>query len=95
MKKSGQCPKCRGGRVGFFGKLEDQLGGGAATRRLGQYFEVRNGALVPREADLEGYVCTDCGYFEEYVTSPQNMDWAKIPGFRWYRTQQPGSPYRG
>jgi len=95
MKKTGRCPKCGGGRIGFMGKLQDQIGGSDATRRLGSYVEVRQGQLVPIEAALEGYMCTDFGFFEEYVTNPQNLNWQQIPGFRWYSQPQPGGPYRG
>jgi len=42
--------------------------------------------LCPREAvsaNVEAYICTECGYFEEYVKDAKNLDWDKLEAFRY------------
>ena len=32
----------------------------------------------------EAYICAGCGYLEEYVKSPGDIDWAEINGATWH-----------
>jgi hypothetical protein len=41
--------------------------------------------LPAAEANIEAFVCADCGYFEEYVKDTGNVPWDKLPHFRWCR----------
>jgi len=36
-------------------------------------------------ADAEAYVCTECGYFEEYVKDPGAVPWEKLAPFHWHK----------
>jgi hypothetical protein len=40
--------------------------------------------------EIEAFVCTDCGYFEEYVRNPQSIPWSTMKGFRWCRPEDAG-----
>ena len=33
--------------------------------------------------DVEAYLCADCGYFEEYLKSPETVPWDRLEHFRW------------
>jgi hypothetical protein len=85
MKRTWQCPKCAGTKVGYFDELLDEARGQREIRRL----DVANegGVFSPRwiQASVEAFVCTECGYFEEYVKDAANVPWDKLPHFRWCR----------
>ena len=34
---------------------------------------------------VEAYVCTECGYFEEYVVSPADVPWDEMNDFEWVK----------
>jgi DNA-directed RNA polymerase subunit M/transcription elongation factor TFIIS len=84
MKRSRQCPKCESKRVGYFEKVVDQGQRGISTRKLGeaQTAQLMGLAVVQATGEVEAFVCTDCGYFEEYVKEPQSIDWSSMRGFR-------------
>jgi hypothetical protein len=44
---------------------------------------------IEHRARVEVYVCTECGFFEEYVVSPGNVEWTKLTPFSWHRPPQP------
>ena len=84
MKRTRQCPKCNGRRIGYLEGLADQ-GDHAHDRRIGK---VSVGSVLGLQAftahgDVEAFVCTECGYFEEYVKEPRAIEWDKMKGFRW------------
>ena len=56
------------------------LFGGTSTQ------EVRVERLV---AQTEAYVCTECGWFEEYVARPEEVPWNRAEGGRWYSGDAP------
>ena len=88
MKKTWGCPKCGSERVGY---LEDVIGdGGTRSHGKRKVGKVRTGSLlglavVESRGEFEAFVCTACGYFEEYVRSPETIPWESVEGFRWCR----------
>ena len=86
MKRTWQCPKCAGTRIGYFDQLHDSRGG---PKSEGRKLDIVNlgGPFSPiiAEANIEAFVCADCGYFEEYVKDTGNVPWDKLPHFRWCR----------
>jgi hypothetical protein len=93
MKRSWQCPKCQSFRVGYLEALEDQ-GHQAGDRRIGKISvgSVLGFAAYTAHGDVEAFVCTDCGYFEEYVKNAQAIQWDSMKGFRWCRPEAVGRP---
>ena len=79
MKRTWQCPKCAGTRVGYFDEVSD------ADRIRGARTLDRSDKESWIAASVEAFVCTDCGYFEEYVKDAGNVAWDKLPHFRWCR----------
>ncbi|MCA9300161.1 MAG: hypothetical protein KDA28_13905 [Phycisphaerales bacterium] len=52
-------------------------------RRLSA-MEMKSGRTRTKiEATVEALVCTECGYFEEYVKNPKDLDWEQLPLFQW------------
>ncbi len=89
MKKSKQCPKCDGLKIGFL-KLQADRAQHSSARAVGKN---ESGIWT---GNLEAYVCTECGYFESYVKAPEKLGWNDLMGFRWINPPQqddPG-PYR-
>ena len=86
MKSTWSCPKCKSDRVGY---LEEVLGdGGSQSHGKRKVGHVQTGsllgmALLQAQGDFEAFVCTVCGYFEEYVRSPEAIAWDRVEGFRW------------
>ena len=81
MKESKQCPKCGGIRIGHLPKL--------------------NGSTQPelrsktRQAHLDAYVCTDCGYLEHYLADPKMLNFDELSNFRWLNPPiDSDGPYR-
>jgi predicted nucleic-acid-binding Zn-ribbon protein len=92
MKRTWQCPKCQSARVGYLETLPDGARGEASRPRmfgeavLGSVF----GAVATQvTAPIEAFVCTECGYFEEYVKDPASINWANLVGFRWCQRSGP------
>ena len=88
MKKTWQCPKCESQRVGYLETLPDAAHGEPSTER--QIGKLIVGTIFGRNATqlgapVEAFVCTTCGYFEEYVKNAQAVPWDRLEGFRWCR----------
>lgn len=99
MKTTGVCPKCTGKKLGHFSTVLDTTKGGGplVVRSLWRQF-VKSGdgffdPLVEVAAKVEAYVCTECGYFEEYVVNPAQVAWEKLDAFAWH-TVPAKEPYR-
>jgi len=88
MKTSGKCAKCGGTRVGRFEYVADETD---ATTGPGQkrslWWQMEGGFFSKTRigADAEAYVCTECGYFEEYVKDPGAVPWEKLAPFHWHK----------
>lgn len=56
-------------------------------RKRSLWWQMEGGFFSKKEyrADVEAYVCTECGYFEEYVKNPADVEWEKLAPFRWHR----------
>lgn len=72
--KDGNCPRCDSGNV-YSSK------NGIGYVRGGIY--VRTSTLT-RLSETMDYICTDCGYFEQYVDDPGKLShvatkWDKVP----------------
>lgn len=80
MRQSKQCPKCGSHKIGHLDRVID-WDRGAHPRRLAQG---RIGRMSAYGA-IEAYVCTACGYFEEYVLEPAKIPWNSLEGFSWVR----------
>jgi predicted nucleic-acid-binding Zn-ribbon protein len=91
MKKSGVCPKCNGQRVGRMAYVADESDATTEPgrkRSLWWQLEKTGGFFsMPDQhrADVEAYVCTQCGYFEEYVKDAHLVEWEKLEPFNWHR----------
>jgi len=82
MKKTWQCPKCGSDRVGY---LEKPVGDGGdyGVRKVGRVPAMMG--TVKSVGEMEAFVCTSCGYFEEYVKEPASIQWSELEDFRWCR----------
>ena len=76
--RSGYCPKCQAPTV--YRKWDGIYQG---ARRV--YVTTGNWIVVPSPADC--YICTRCGYFEQYVADAQKM--AEITN-TWEKVIKPG-----
>jgi predicted nucleic-acid-binding Zn-ribbon protein len=96
MKESGRCPKCQSHRVGHLEAVVDRLKNkGLSLRKIlfedGKSFEPAGGL----RGQTEAYICTECGYFEEYLKEPADVPWENLYGFSWPRGTPPEQgPYR-
>lgn len=57
-----------------------------AERKLAETLTGSFWQMSPREeisAVVEAYVCTECGYFEEYVKKPGAIKWEKLKQFKY------------
>ena len=86
MKKSGTCAKCGGRRVGQLTRLADK-GQSGGSRQLGY---TKGWIMYSAAGGVEAYICADCGYFEEYLKSPENMPWDQLDQFRWLNEDEAG-----
>ena len=85
MKRTWQCPKCQSSAVGYFEKVMDK---GAVThkprvREIAQTRAAGAFASSTSAGQVEAFICTACGYFEEYVKNPEQIPWDTLEGFRW------------
>ena len=89
MKRTWKCPKCQSERVGYLETVPDggssSSGSTTGDRKIGK---AEAGEMFGLKAyrgagDVEAFVCTVCGYFEEYVRAPEAIPWDTMQGFRW------------
>jgi hypothetical protein len=86
MKRTWKCPKCESDRIGYFEKLPDQGHTARTDKRVigtaftSQFMGIGVGTMA---GEVEAFVCTSCGYFEEYVKAPQSIPWDQMAHFRW------------
>jgi hypothetical protein len=71
--KRGQCPKCNSANV-FKKKNGIDWGDGSMNIYPGN---------MSSQSDCDSYVCTDCGYFENYITDKGMLqqiqgNWTKV-----------------
>lgn len=94
MKKTGQCPRCAGRKVGHLAYVNDQDDYAGTKRALAVALIPRKGILVDtiardvHVASVEAWVCTECGYFEEYVRSPESVPWEQLEHFTWFQPDE-------
>ena len=74
--KNGQCPKCKSSNV-FKSKDGFSMGGHSVT------LAIFSGSLGSMPASCDSYVCTECGYFENYIISKDRLqevqkNWTKV-----------------
>ncbi len=96
MRQSKQCPKCQSHKVGY---INYQPEGDGISLRWRVIASVREPATFgpgrSRVGELEAYVCTECGYYESYVRSPDKVKWDQLSGFRMLNPDpDPEGPYR-
>ena len=65
--RSGKCPKCNSTNV-FMNKRGIDYGGGWGWLEIwmGSPDEASN-----RQSDCDSYICSDCGYFENYIVDKE------------------------
>ena len=89
MKRDARCPKCESVKIGRFDYLADESDATTEPgRRRTLWWQVEGGFFSKRaehRADVEAYVCTECGYFEEYVKAPRDVAWEKLAPFSWHK----------
>lgn len=100
MKASKQCPKCHSLRVGYLEHLWHQDAGQGSTgpkempvgvvEEQGIFFTYKS--VV---GGLEAFLCTECGFFETYIKSPEDVPFDELVGFSWLNPEAPESgPFR-
>lgn len=95
MKKTGRCSKCDGDKLGVITQVRDQGERGIERRHVGT--STTRGLLLWRTdpvGEVEAYVCTECGYFEEYVRDAAKIPWNVLDGFTWLKKKPPRAPFR-
>ena len=96
MKRTRRCPKCKSKRIGYIATVMDDTGRGERPRRLAETQKggfLHLGPSTVHAAEVEAYVCTDCGFFEEYVKEPKAVEWDKLEAFervRPFSEREPG-----
>ena len=85
--KSGECLHCGGTKVGRLATLRDVGHNNQAHARALAVSEKAgwSGRSWIPQAEVEAYLCTECGYFEEYVSAPKDVPWASLEGFTWVK----------
>ena len=89
MKTTGICPKCQRLKIGHFPYVADETDAttGPGSRRT--LWRQSKGFFKGEDrADIEAYVCTECGYFEEYVINPKSVAWENLKPFKWHLTSK-------
>ena len=104
MKASKQCPKCDSLRVGYLERVHDQTVHDEASKSPWAYASKKVGVIESSgwlrsyeegHGLLEAYLCADCGYYETYVKSPEDVPYEKLQGFHWLNPEPPEEgPYR-
>jgi len=84
MKNDHRCPKCGTTHVGHFATVMDDIGAMTGVpRRLADARASGTWNTKRLVVEVEAYVCTQCGYFEEYVKDAQAVEWEQIDGFEY------------
>ena len=99
MRESRQCPKCSDRRLVH---LKEVYGHGQTLALQRQILRLAEPPLSAaflasrsRAGEVEAYVCTVCGYFEEYVLDVGEIDWDAIQGCTWHSKEEvEKGPYR-
>ena len=86
----------RSGGPGTTAPVKHQAVGVVVTRPAQKTFI---GLVAPEasvvQGELEAYLCADCGYFEHYVKSPEDVPFDKLEGFHWLNPEAAeAGPYR-
>ncbi len=85
MKKAGICPKCGSRKIGHFAYVADETDATTGPGRRRCLWRQSRGFLQGEDrADVEAFVCTECGFFEEYVRDPHAVAWKNLKPFRWH-----------
>ena len=94
MKEGKQCPKCQSLRIGHLESVPDEAHGGIHQASIYASFSVWSGRK-DSFGILHAYLCTDCGYYEQYVKDVRSLPYDKLRGFSWVNPEhtQEG-PYR-
>ena len=105
MKRSGTCPKCGCTNIVHLKTVADATGGegaGWAPRKIVQarttsksigLFSDETTTKTELVGITEGYACSECGFLEEYLRNPKNVDWDAAVDIA--RTHKAGpTPYR-
>ena len=96
LKDDLRCPTCQGIKIGHLESVSDvgdhREARASDIRALGRYIykEYSGSSRVQRVGAVEAYVCTECGYFEEYVKAPTSIPWESLHGFTWCRKARTG-----
>ena len=102
MTESRQCPKCSSLNIGHFDTVSDYDMASlqrSQKPRPSAVSAISNRAIFVLDwlpqGELEAYLCTDCGYYEQYVKDVQAPPYDKLEGFTWVNPEhtQEG-PYR-
>ncbi len=90
MKFSKRCPKCDSTKIGHLSQVHDRKGSHAQTvpavvGMAGQAGTFQGAPVRPGDlwGTLEAFVCTECGYFEQYVERPDKVPFEALAGFQW------------
>ena len=99
MKKNKQCPKCHSLRVGWLESQPDLSGETHVVRKRPVAAVTNEGffgnTYLSKVGVLEAYVCTECGYYESYVSSPGDTPWDTLRDFHWLNPEiESDQPYR-
>lgn len=70
MKKSGHCPKCDSQDI-------LRVPGWTGTYGSGNFVLLGIGRLFPGKAKIARYVCTQCGFCEDWVDEPVELEKVK------------------
>lgn len=93
MKRTGRCPKCDATKIGVVKEVRDEDTGPRARHLASEIWQGHFLSETRPVGQVEAYVCTECGYFEEYLARPEAMEWEKVRGFSWRAKGEPG-PFR-
>ena len=80
-----ECPRCGGTKIGRLAQVADKDRTGTANRKIGMMEQGRflGATILTTVGEVEAKICTDCGYFEEFVKDVKSIDWEKVEGFSW------------
>jgi hypothetical protein len=104
MKSTAVCPKCQSQQIvkvthvadatALYGSGSDittNTGHAPVTRRL--LAQIADKGSQKTIGEVEAYVCAHCGYFEEYLVNPTQVDWKRVVGATLHKPQG-SAPFR-